>query len=92
MPSKATTRLERELQYLDRETMKQRHSNGQLRPLDRPLEDRMTTAQLAARQEKREYRQHISLEHAKTRGLAMVALSVLQRGFFGRLKWLLFGR
>ena len=70
--------------------MKQRHrySNGQLRS----LEDRMTTARLAARQEKREYRQHISREHAKTRGFAMIALSVLQRGFWGRLKWLLFGR
>ena len=52
----------------------------------------MTTARLAARQEKREYRQHISREHAKTRGFAMIALSVLQRGFWGRLKWLLFGR
>ena len=68
--------------------MRKRYSNGQLRP----LEDRMTDARLAARQTKREYRQHISLEHAKTRGMTMIALSVLQRGFFGRLKWLLTGR
>lgn len=31
-------------------------------------------------------------EHAITRGIAVTCLQVLQRGFFGRLKWLLVGR
>ncbi len=68
--------------------MRKRYSNGQLRP----LEDRMTDARLAARETKREYRQTVSLEHAKTRGVAVACWSVLKRGFFGRLKWLLTGR
>ena len=68
--------------------MSTRYSNGQLRP----LEDRMTDARLAARETKREYRQHISLEHAKTRGMVMLALSLIRRGYWGRFKWLLFGR
>ena len=34
----------------------------------------------------------ISREHAQTRGLAMMALSILQRGFWGRLRWLFTGR
>ena len=37
-------------------------------------------------------RKHLELEHAKTRGLAVTAYSVIARGFWGRLKWLLRGR
>ena len=36
--------------------------------------------------------QQLGLEIAKAQGLARITLSVLQRGIFGRLKWLLFGR
>ena len=36
--------------------------------------------------------QQISLEHAKTRGLVIACLTLLNRGFFGRLKWLFLGR
>ena len=68
--------------------MRKRHSNGQLRSLG----DRMTGARKTARETKHEYRRLVSLEHARTRGMAMGALMVLQRGFWGRLKWLLVGR
>ena len=71
----------------DRKTL-----NGQLCP----LEDRMTEHQLEKRAVKIEARravaQQLGLEIAKAQGLARITLSVLQRGLFGRLKWLLFGR
>lgn len=34
----------------------------------------------------------LAREHAQTRGYVMGILQVLNRGFFGRLKWLLFGK
>jgi hypothetical protein len=66
----------------------QMNETGQLKPLVK----RETAARRMARQEKKEYRRHISLEHAKTRGMVQIALSVLRRGFWGRLKWLIRGR
>lgn len=68
--------------------MKQRHANGQLLP----LRQRMTKVELAKRDEKKEYRLGIQMEHAKTRGMVIGCMMVLRRGFFGRLKWLFFGR
>lgn len=61
-----------------------------------PLEKRMTKHELDRRQYKREdratFRQQISKEHAMTRGLAVVAMNVLGRGFWGRMKWLFLGK
>lgn len=34
----------------------------------------------------------LSIEHARTRGAVQIYGSLLARGFFGRLKWLLFGK
>jgi hypothetical protein len=58
------------------------------------LEDTLdqTPAQAARRQSKIDHRAHVSQEHAKTRGMVIAILQVLRRGFFGRMKWLLFGR
>ena len=39
-----------------------------------------------------DHRSRLNREHAITRGVAVSCLQVLQRGFWGRLKWLLFGR
>jgi hypothetical protein len=36
--------------------------------------------------------EQISHQHAITRGMANLSLSVLQRGFWGRVKWLLRGK
>ena len=36
--------------------------------------------------------QTLQREHAITRGAVTVCLGLLQRGLFGRLKWLLLGR
>ena len=66
--------------------MRKRHSNGQLKPLA------LSPAAQERRTIKNEYRQHISREHAITRGMAVGCLTVLRRGFWGRLKWLLMGR
>ena len=68
--------------------MRKRHGNGQLLP----LEQRMTEAEKARRSEKNEYRRLISVEHAKTRGMAVGCMLVLRRGLLGRLKWLMLGR
>ena len=60
------------------------------------LKDRMNTHQTEKRVERIEARktvaQQLSIEHARTRGIAVASYSVLRRGFFGRLKWLLLGR
>lgn len=58
----------------------------------KPLKDRLTPAELQRRQVKNEYRTHISREHAITRGIAMSAMQVLRRGFWGRFKWLFRGK
>lgn len=63
-----------------------RHGNGQLRSMD------LTPAQVEARKDKIAFRQSVSREHGITRGIAMATLQVLQRGFFGRLKWLVVGK
>lgn len=36
--------------------------------------------------------EQISTEHAKTRRLAVISYSVIERGLWGRLKWLLLGK
>lgn len=65
--------------------MRQRHGNGQLLPLKK----RRTGAQMAHRNERAEYRSNI----AKAIGRINFGLqSFFQRGFFGRMKWLLTGR
>lgn len=60
------------------------------------VEDRMNAHQAERREQRIEARrtvaQQLSREHAITRGIAATSLNVLRRGFFGRLKWLLFGR
>lgn len=60
------------------------------------LADKLNPNEAAKREVRIEARrtvaQQLSREHAITRGMANVALFVLRRGFFGRLKWLLFGR
>ena len=63
-----------------------RHSNGQLKPLT------LTKDEAMMRMAKTEVRAQLSREHAMTRGMAAVCLQTLQRGFWGRLKWLLRGR
>jgi len=64
-------------------------TNGQLRK----LEDRMSKYQMEKRATKIVAREQVAVqlarENAITRGML---ISVLGRGFFGRLKWLLFGR
>ena len=61
-----------------------------------PLEDRMNKQELEKRAAKiearRTFAQQISVEHAKTRGIAVVAYSVVQRSFWGRFKWLILGK
>ena len=61
-----------------------------------PLEDRMNKQELEKRAAKiearRAFAQQISVEHAKTRGIAVIAYSVVQRDFWGRFKWLILGR
>lgn len=62
-------------------------NNGQLRP----LEKRMGTGRFVRREEKktrREFARMIGQDRQIIGGI----LSVLRRGFFGRLKWLLFGK
>lgn len=56
----------------------------------RPLEDRMTDKQFERRTAKIAMR--VGRDGAVTRGMTMGIIAVLQRGFFGRLKWLVFGR
>lgn len=60
------------------------------------MTERMSAAQLAKREKRVEdrgmFRTQISREHAITRGIAVSVLQVMRRGFFGRLKWVLFGR
>ena len=72
--------------------MTKTNTTGQLNP----LEDRMSQHQLAKRAAKIEARhtvaQQLSREHAITRGVAVGCLQVLQRGLWGRLKWLLRGK
>lgn len=65
-----------------------RTRKGQLKS----LQDRMTPEQLRQRAATTDVRMGISVEHAKTRGLAVGCAMILRRGFFGRLKWLLRGK
>lgn len=65
--------------------MKQRHANGQLLP----LRQRRTEAQMEKRNEKAQYRNSI----ARSIGMMNFGLnSFFNRGFLGRLKWLLTGK
>lgn len=69
---------------------------GQHYANQRKLRDRMNDHQAEKRIERIQARstvaQQLSLEHAKTRGIAVAAYSVLRRSFWGRLRWLLSGR
>ena len=60
------------------------------------MSEKLSPQQASKRDERidRRMTQHqmLSREHAITRGIAVTALQVLQRGFFGRLCWLLRGR
>ncbi len=57
-----------------------------------PLKQRTSPHQQEKRSERNEYRSNLAKQHAITRGAAVTVLQTLQRGFFGRLKWLLLGR
>lgn len=57
-----------------------------------PMKDRLSAAEIARRQAKHEWRQSVAIEHGKTRAIAVAAFNVTSRGFFGRLKWALFGK
>ncbi len=65
---------------------RQRHGNGQLAPMN------LTKDEAMRRAANTQVRADLSREHAKTRGVAVACLQVLQRGLLGRLKWLVFGR
>ena len=69
---------------------------GSIAHQQQPLADKLTPHQAERRIEhidaRRTMAEQISREHARTRGMAVASLSVLGRGFFGRLKWLLTGR
>ncbi len=58
----------------------------------KPLASRLSKEDMVKRMAKTEVRARMSREHAITRGMAAACLMVLQRGFFGKLKWLFFGR
>ncbi len=66
----------------------QRHKTrrGQLRP----LEDRMTDKQYERRTAKIAMR--VGREGAMTRGMVLSLSSVIGRGFWGRMQWLVLGR
>jgi hypothetical protein len=64
------------------------NATGQLRP----LEDRMSKGQRVRREDRKEFRRSVAQQAGITRGIALATLSVVNRGFFGRLKWLLVGR
>ena len=65
---------------------------GSIAHQQQPLADKLTSHQAERRINRMMAREQISREHAKTRGLAVISYSVIGRGFFGRLKWLLTGR
>jgi hypothetical protein len=50
-----------------------------------------TPAQAARRDSRIDHRAKVSQEHAKTRGVVVLIARVFFGGFFGRLRWLLFG-
>lgn len=59
------------------------------------LKDRLNPAQQAKRQTRIQARRTVAMElgqqQAITRGMTNYVLQVLGQGFWGRLKWLLFG-
>lgn len=57
-----------------------------------PLSERMTHNQLVKRSEKLAYRQQISLEHARTRGLALSGYFLREANILQRVWWMLTGR
>lgn len=62
----------------------------------KPLKDRMTEHQAERRAQRIEARQTVAQqlgrEHAITRGIVVTVFQVLQRGFWGRLKWIFLGK
>ncbi len=67
------------------------NTSGQLQPLS----ERLTPHNAARREVKIAARRYVAdtlgRQSAMAQGTANVAMSVLTRGFFGRIKWLLFG-
>lgn len=57
-----------------------------------PLRSRMSQHRLDKRDERANFRSNLAKAHAMTRGGTNACLNVLQRGFWGRLKWLVMGR
>jgi hypothetical protein len=52
----------------------------------------MSKGQRVRREDRKEFRRSVAQQAGITRGIALATLSVVNRGFFGRLKWLLVGR
>ena len=62
----------------------------------KPLEDRMTKHKSAKREQRIEARSTVARElfkqQTQTRQLMVGMYALLSRGFFGRFRWLLFGK
>ena len=71
-------------------TTRTRYGNGQLKPMPALTPTMQNTNEYRAKT--REDLRMLSLEHAKTRGAVVQMGTLLQRGFWGRLTWLLRGR
>ncbi len=61
-----------------------------------PLRHRLSNTQQARRgvrmNERRTHRQQVAMAIGQSQAIGMASLNVIRRGFFGRLKWLLFGK
>ena len=68
------------------------HNGHQLLPLEKRMNAHELDRRTHKRQDRSTFRAQISTEHAKTRGIAVTVLQVLQRDFWGRLRWLLRGK
>jgi len=62
----------------------------------RPLSEKLSDAQMARRMNRIEGRRTVAEHLSRTQALQGTVLqghhNLLRRGFFGRLKWMLFGR
>ena len=72
--------------------MNKTNETGQLEPLTHRLNPHQQARRDIRIEARKTIAQQLSREHAITRGIAATTLSVLRRGLWGRLKWLLFGR
>ena len=63
-----------------------------LQPLSRRLSPAEATKRSVRMSNRQNQRVSVAQAIGETRAIAVAAYSVLRRGFFGRLKWLLFGK